>query len=142
MKKNLTELVIALASILMYIGLGWNDDDKRKKSPYYKFCMDQLDRVSGDLLFFYNPTNMTKTLKTPIPLIKTSQDLLSTMKALPYAFYGAIPGYEKDKYKSGPNKKRNKFYSKLQGVTPGIKPFKDVINLYNEEKFVDYSSIP
>jgi hypothetical protein len=142
MKKNLTELVIALATILMYIGLGFDDDEKRKKDPYYKFCMDQLNRVSGDLLFFYDPSNMTHTLKTPIPLIKTTEDLLSTMKALPYAFYGAIPGYEKYEFKSGPNKHRNKFYSKLQGVTPGIKPFKDVINLFNEEKFVDYSNIP
>lgn len=133
-KKTATEAVLILGSILMYAALGWDDDEKKKRSAMYKFTMDQLDRVSGDLLFFANPRNVTALTKNPIAMTKLADDLISVTRNVPYIFN--IGEYQ---YKSGPRKGENKFWSKVTAVTPGAKPASDFIRLFNEEKYRDYT---
>ena len=133
MKKNLFEIALIAGSILVYAGLKGDDDDKEfRKQPVVKFTLDMLNRVSGDLLFFYNPAEVNRLASRAIPLSKTVGDLLKVVEYLPYSFYD----YDgKAIYKSGPRKGENKFYSRLGSVLPGFKPASDVYRLFNEEEF-------
>jgi len=130
MRKNATELTIMLASVLMYVGLGWDDDKDKKRAGWYKFTMNQLDRISGDLLFWYNPAELNRSAMNVVPLLKTHQDLLKVITNLPYAF-----GIENSEYKRGRKKGENKFISSVIDATPVIKPIADVVRTLNEEPY-------
>lgn len=135
MRKNMIELTLILASVLMYMGLG-PDDDEKINNGWYKFAMSQLDRVSGDLRFFYNPSELNRALSS-VPLVKTTNDLLITIQSIPYAFGIENAWYLTDKtYQSGLRKGENKFLAKLIDITPVVKPFADVIRL--SKKDVNY----
>lgn len=129
MRKNLAEIIIIAASLLLMAGL--DDDDKDKKSKmWYKFTMSQLNRISGDLLFFYSPTDMSKSIG--IPMVKTINDVSKAIRYMPYAF-GAeeiMPDLYKDpEYKSGPRKGENKAIASLIDIIPGIKQFADIYRM-------------
>lgn len=130
MRKNIAELVIMLSSILMYKALGWDDKDKRRREGWYKFTLDQLDRVSGDMLFWYNPAELNRTASNPVPLLKTHKDLIKVITSIPYAF-----DIDDSEYKRGRKKGENKFLSALIDATPVAKPLADVIRTMNKEPY-------
>ena len=134
MKKNLAEITITLASILSLIALGafGDDDEELKKNPYYKFTMNQLDRVSGDLLFFTNPGSYTQTMLKPIALAKTTQDVILCVTAFPHIF--GLQG-KKDIYQSGERAGENKFLGKLVDLTPIAAPIAKVARSYKDVKY-------
>jgi hypothetical protein len=130
MKKMLVELTLMATSILLYAGLHGGDDDEDKKwrkNPIVKTGLTLLSRVSGDIDFFYNPTNITKLAKNSVPLAKTLDDLGTAISYIPYAFGG-----EGSTYKTGSRKGYNKFYNKAGSVIPGIKVIGDVKRLVND----------
>lgn len=133
-RKTATEIIMVLSALGLYLGLGWDDDDKRKRSALYKFTMNQLDRVSGDLLFFADPTNVTALTKNPIAMTKLADDLIGVFRNIPAALY--IGEY---KYKTGPRKGENKFWTKVMGVTPAVKPLSDVARMFKDDKYRDYT---
>lgn len=124
MRKNLTELVIMASVLLSYFALGWDDDKNKKKNPYYKFAMNQLNRVSGDLAFFYNPAEVNRSMKSPFALSKTIGDTIDVFTSIQYAF-----DIEGSTYKKGIHKGENKFLASLLDITPGAKPIADVIRM-------------
>lgn len=126
MRKNMMELTIILASVLMFIGLG-PDEDEKKTSGWYKFSMNQLDRISGDLLFFYQPGQLNKGL-IGVPMSKTIADLIKVVKSVPYAF-----GIDNSEYQSGPRKGENKFIASGLDILPVIKPITDVVRLHKDD---------
>ena len=134
MKKNLAELVLAMGSTLAFIAMGGfgDDDEKLKKNPYFKFTMDQLDRVSGDLLFFVNPGSYTEQALKPVALAKTTSDVINCVIAFPHIF-GLDP--KKDIYKSGPRSKENKFLAKLVDITPIASPIAKVVRNFKDNKY-------
>lgn len=135
MKKNLTEITLALGATLMLITLGafGDDDEKLKKSPYYKLVMDQLDRTSGDLLYFYNPGSYTETVLKPMALAKTTYDLIHVVGAFPYIFGG-----KDSRYKAGDRKDENKFVAKVIDMTPIVAPIAKVARKFKKD--VKYQS--
>lgn len=134
MRKNMVEIALVLASILL--GASLLDDDWQKKNkrllanPFVKFGFDQLERVSGDLLYFANPKEYAKLGKNSIPLAKTAIDLMNTALLVPYAFGG-----QDADYKSGPRKGENRFYSNLARQIPAGKPIADILTMFNEESY-------
>jgi hypothetical protein len=134
MRKNLAEIAIALGATLSFIAMGafGDDDEELKKNPYYKFTMDQLDRVSGDLLFFYNPDSYTQTALKPIALVKTTSDVIMCITAFPHIF--GLQG-KKDIYQSGSRTGENKFLGKLADITPIIAPIAKVVRSYKDVKY-------
>jgi len=135
-RKTMTEATIFLATIMGALALGWDDDEKRKKSPMYKFTMDQLDKVSGDLLFLSNPKNVTAMTKNPIAMTKLVNSLIDVVKYIPYAAY--VGGEENYEIKSGAHKGENKFYRSLGTVIPGYNQLgQNLPELWNERKYVD-----
>lgn len=132
-KKTATELVILTATIVLFYGLKWDDDENRKNDAWYKFTMDQLDKVSGDLLFMSNPRNVTKLTKSPFAITKLADQIIDLGSSIPTLF-----GYEEMNYLRGPNKGKNKVLTSIIGLTPGIKPFNDVAKTFNEQKYQSY----
>lgn len=131
MKKMLIELTLAAASILLYAGLHGGDDDEDKKwrkNPIVKTTLTLLNRVSGDIDFFYNPANITHLAKNSVPLAKTLDDLGTAISYIPHAFGG-----EGSTYKTGSRKGYNKFYSKSSSVIPGVKIIGDVKRMVNDQ---------
>jgi hypothetical protein len=133
LRKTMTEIAIFSATMLAAIAMGWDDDDKRKKSASYKFTMDQLDKVSGDLLFFANPKNVTRLSKNPFALTKLVDQLVDIVHYIPYLAYGGEYAI-----KSGAHKGENKFYRSLGQVIPGYNQLgQNVPELFNERKYVE-----
>lgn len=132
-RKTMTELCILSATILAALAMGWDDDEKRKKSAQYKFAMDQLDKVSGDLLFFANPKNVTRLTKNPFAMTKLADQVIDVIHYIPYLAYTG-----EYKIKGGAHKGENKFYRSLGTVIPGYNQLgQNLPELWNERKYVD-----
>jgi len=132
MKKNMIELALLAASLLLYYGLkGGEDDDKWRKKPMVKFTLQMLSRVIGDLNFYYSPNQWLNLTKNALPVSKLGEDILGSFKNIQYLF--AEEGDKKAIYRSGPRKGENKFISRVSGLVPGIKPLKDVLRLLKKD---------
>jgi len=132
-RKTATEIAIFSATILAALAMGWDDDEKRKKSATYKFTMDQLDKVSGDLLFLANPKNVTRLSKNPFAITKLADQLVDVVHYIPYLAY--VGKYE---IKSGAHKGENKFYRSLGQVIPVYNQLgQNVPELFNGRKYVE-----
>lgn len=138
MRKNMTELVILAGTVLAAWALGGaGDNDKDlKKQALYKFTMQQLDRLSGDLLFFMNPAEMNRNLNQGLPILKTNRDLFNAISNIPYIFGIEDIGYLTDKeYDKGPRVNENKGLASLIDITPGVKPIADIIRNFKDEPY-------
>ena len=132
-KKTMMEATILLATIVGAMALGWDDDEKRKKSAWYKETMNQLDKVSGDLLFAANPKNITAMSKSPIAITKLANSLLTVMWDIPNGAY--LGDY---KVKTGVHKGENKFYRELGSIIPIYNQLgQNIPELWNEKKYVE-----
>jgi len=125
MRKNMIELTLLLGTVLAGIGF---DDDKKRKDPTYKFLMSQLNQISGDLMYFYNPKALTDPAKLSVPMLKTAQDLIKVIEYTPSVITG-------DKFKRGRFKGENKELASLINVTPVIKPIADFARLWNKDPY-------
>lgn len=133
LRKTMAEIVIFTAINLTAIAMGWDDDDKRKKTATYKFLMDQLDKTSSDILFFSNPKNFTSLVKNPFALTKLVDQIWDVTRYIPYMAYTGE--YE---IKSGAHKGENKFYRGLGQIIPGYNQLgQNVPELFNERKYVE-----
>ena len=135
MKKNLAEITILVASLLAYMALAGGDDDegkKRRKNPLVKAGLTLVNRISGDLLFFYSPSTISDLGKNAIPLAKTVGDLIRTIEYLPAAFYAGEWEYEKGNLKGS-----NKFWANLRKNLILAKPLQDVYKIMNKNP-LDY----
>ena len=131
MKKNLTELTLLGASALAFLALGAGSDEERKRrlrNPYIKTGLTLLNRVAGDIEFFYSPTKINELGKNAIPLSKTMGDLAQAFKYIPYAFY-----IGDSQYKTGSRKNENKFYNTSLRLIPGVKLIPDLKRLFNNK---------
>lgn len=145
MKKMMIELTMWAAATLLYAGLQGPDDDKEwKRNPFVKSGLSLLNRVSGDIAFFYSPEQATKITQNAIPLGKTASDLVKAIEYIPAAFYtdtsalknlSRITPFEFGdyKFKKGSHKGQNKFYSNVGRLLPGIKPIYDIARLANDQ---------
>lgn len=132
-KKTMMEATILLATIVGAMALGWDDDEKRKKSAWYKETMNQLDKVSGDLLFAANPKNITAMSKSPFAVTKLANSLLTVMWDIPNGAY--LGDY---KIKTGVHKGENKFYKELGSIIPIYNQLgQNIPELWNEKKYVE-----
>lgn len=129
MRRMMAELITITGMAFLVAGLKGGDDDKdRKRLWYVKIGLTLLNRVSGDLEFVYNPTNVSKLLSNAAPVSRLLTDLANTMKYIPYAFY-----IGDSQYKRGGLKGSNKFYSNIPKVLPLGSPALNLYRLGNKE---------
>ena len=127
MRKMFIESILAVSSVVLYnLNKGGDDKDKRRKrkTQEYKSMMLLLNRLSGDVNFFFAPDEINKLGKNAIPLTKLTGDLLSLMGELPN-----IASKEKGTYKSGSYKGFNRFGKKLIDITPGSRLGTDIYKI-------------
>jgi len=133
MKKNLMELTLLAATVLMFAWLDDDEDDKKKKNPMIKAMLTLTNRVAGDIEFFYNPKSAVNLGKNAFPIAKTAGDLLKVFENLPYALeYGDY------KYKKGIYKDQNKFYVSLNNIIVGLRPLQDVEKILNDNPLEEF----
>ena len=69
-------LMLSLMGVVFAMGMIAPDDDEDKASKnMYRFAQRTVDRFLSELLFFYNPGEMTQTLSGGIPAIGIFKDI-------------------------------------------------------------------
>jgi hypothetical protein len=134
MRKMFIESVLALGTMVLYgigTGGGDSDEDKRKKA-WFKSTMLVLNRVSGDLAFFYSPSQINNLTKNAVPMSKLTGDLISIAGELPFVFNS-----DKNKFKTGNNKGLYKLPTRLLGVIPGNKVITEPFKVFNKRTLSD-----
>lgn len=133
MRKNMIEALLITGSVVLGYMLLGGDDDKKINNPWAKLAADQLNRISGDLLYFMNPQEYVSLGRNAIPAAKTIGDMWQTMRYLPYIFGG-----EDAEYQSGPRKSENRFWSKAGSSIIGVKPLTDIGRYFwNEQPYIE-----
>ena len=131
MRKNMIELVLLASSLLLYYGLkGGEDDDEWRKKPSVKFSLNMLNRMVGDIKFFYAPNQWINISKNAMPVSRLASDLYNTMLNVRFIFHGDD---KEAYYRSGPRKHEHKFYGRLADVIPAAKPLADVIRTLKKD---------
>ena len=125
MYKNAVELVIAAGILLLTKGI---EDEEDKKKAWYKLTMRQLNQLSGDLLYFYNPKEMSESAFGGVAAAKTIKDIARNVNYIPYAF--ADKNNQKAYYRSGKRKHENKFWAGMLDITPGAKSITESVRLF------------
>lgn len=130
MRKMLIDSVLAIATLVLYsIGTGDDPEDKkRRKEAWFKSTMLLLNRVSGDLTFFYSPDQINNLTKNAIPMSKLVDDLLKIGPEIPNAFDS-----KKNKFKSGNSKGQYRLPKRIMSVIPGSKAPYDLIKIFNKQ---------
>jgi hypothetical protein len=132
MRKNIAELIMIGSILLIAASLKGDDDDERKRrlrDPYIKLQLTLLNRMSQDLLFFYQPTNLTNMAKNTFAISKLMVDVKNLVMNVPHAFY--IGDYE---IKKGGMKGYNDFWFKnLPSVIPGLAPVGQIEKIVSDE---------
>ena len=132
MRRNLTEAIVLMSTVLMYFLVKGDDDDKEwRKKAAVKFTLQQLNRLAGDLDLFYNPKNFSKTfIGAAIPLEKTIQDILKVGIDIPYLLFG---NEDKIYYSTGDKMGEVKLLADLANVTPIVAPIVKTIRLFKKD---------
>jgi len=131
MKKNLIEITIWAATTLLYAMLHGGDDDeakKRRKLASVKLGLTILNRVSGDLQFFYSPKSLTDIAGKAIPISTTAATLLQGISYIPSAFG------EEAYYKSGSRKGKHKALTAAERLIPGGNVLDQLSRIGNEQQ--------
>lgn len=127
MRKNMVELILITATLLLAVGIK-GDDDEWKKNPYAKAGLTILNRISGDLLFFYNPSNISNIASNAAPVSKLIIDLIDVGKSIPHAMY--LGDYQ---VKKGSLKGSNEFYMQdIPEIFPGFAPASQLQKIFND----------
>jgi len=112
MRKMVSEIIMIASLTMLYAMLHGGDDDedkKRRKNPYIKTALTILDRASGDLEFFYSPTQATNLMKNAVPMAKMLKDVIDATTVIPKVLYTG-------KYEN--KQKQNKVVKEFSEITP------------------------
>jgi hypothetical protein len=70
------ELLLLISfSLLLFLGLGLGDDDDDEDvSGFRKYVQKALEKYKNEFSFYYSPTEFTKMLKNPVPMVGFFED--------------------------------------------------------------------
>ena len=126
-KTAFESLIVIGCVILGMIGGGSSDEDKkRRKSAWYKSLMLSLNRVSGDVAFFYSPDQLNNLAKNAVPMTQLTGDIIKLGKYTMSQF-GDAP-----EFKGGNAKGQNKLVKGLLNITPGSNIIQDATKVLND----------
>ena len=130
MRKNMIEAVLLTATVLIAASLKSGDDDERRrklKNPLIKSSLVLLNRISGDINFFYNPKNISNIMGNAASISKLIEDIYKVGMNIPHAFY--MGDYE---VKRGYLKGSNSFWSQdIEKIIPGFAPAAQIQRIAN-----------
>jgi hypothetical protein len=129
MRKMLIETTSFLVVTLLYAAgtAGDDDDDKElRRNPLFKTTMLTLNRVSGDIAFFYSPTQINNLGANAFPVQKLMKDLIDISLEVPRFFT------DKSEFTSGINKGKERLPIKVLGLIPGSRPVTDFTKIFSK----------
>lgn len=135
LKKTLTELTLFTATYLALGALKGDDEESKKlrKNWAVKTGLTLLNRVSGDISYFFDPSQISNTSKNLVPLVRTMDDLRLAISYLPSAFG------EEGVYKKGSRKGQNKALTKFASIIPGPNQFYQLKRLANKQELEEFT---
>jgi hypothetical protein len=128
MRKMFIETISFLVVSLLYAA-GSGDDDKDKelrKNPLFKTTMLTLNRISGDIAFFYSPTQINNLGANAFPVQKLTKDLINISLEIPRFFT------DKSEFASGVNKGKERLPIKVLGLIPGSSPITTSTKIFSK----------
>ena len=74
--RSMMREILLLASFffLLFLGAGDDDDEDEDVSGFKKYAIKALQKYQNEFSFYYSPTEFTKMLKNPVPLIGVLED--------------------------------------------------------------------
>ena len=122
MRKNMTEIVIKLflSMFILMLRASMDDDDPRKKFAYY-LLINNMTRLSTDIMFYSNPREFERLAKNVIPAFTLVNDAANAVSAT----YDLLIGRE-DILQSGPNKGKSKTLRNWQKLAPGTTQYQRI----------------
>jgi len=130
MRKNMTEIIIALSLMALALALKGidDDDDNKAKKAARNLLLNQIGRVTTDIYFYSNPMEFETLSRNALPifgalgdgskLVKSSADFLSGQDT---------------RLKSGPNKGMHRPVRDVQKMVPGLTQIKRIQSAADQE---------
>jgi hypothetical protein len=133
MRKNMTEVVLAL--ILMSVvlalkhGLDDDDDDSKAKKIAYNLMINQMGRLATDIFFYTSPMEFERLSRNALPIFSL---VLDAGKLVDSAGKLIFQGQEEDILQSGPDKGKSRTWRDFQKLIPGPVQVKKIQSAANQ----------
>lgn len=67
-------MLLTVFLYLLFWGMGDDDDDDEDMSGFRKYAKKALEKYKNEFSFYYSPTEFTKMLKNPVPMVGFMED--------------------------------------------------------------------
>ena len=136
MRKNMTELVVlAMLTAVALLLKGLVDKDRKGPKYLAYFYLNQITRLSTDLMFYTSPSQFEKLTRNAMPAFSAVIDLEDAMaKSINY-----IVDNESDEIKTGVNAHKSKAFRAINKVVPN--PYSGLGRVMDAAQ-TDYSTKP
>lgn len=130
MRKNLTEIVIALTLMALALALKGvdDDDDDPVKKAARNLLLNQIGRVTTDIYFYSNPMEFETLSRNALPIFGALGDASKLWKSSADYLSG-----QDTRLKSGPNKGTVRAWRDLQKMVPGLTQIKRIQSAADQE---------
>ena len=130
MRKNLTEIVIALALMALALVLKSvdDDDDDPVKKVARNLLLNQIGRVTTDIYFYSNPMEFETLSRNALPIFGALGDAKNLWMSSAEFLTG-----EDTRLQSGPNKGTVRAWRDLQKMVPGLTQIKRIQSAADQE---------
>jgi len=120
MRKNLTEIVLALILVSLALalkaGLEDDDDDSKARKMAMNLLINQIGRLATDITFYTNPMEFERLSRNALPIFSL---VIDGEKAVASAGKLIFRGSEEDILQSGPDKGKSRAFRDVQKIIPG-----------------------
>lgn len=126
LRANMMEIYLVAGMVSLLAAAKPDDDDKDNQSSLNKYLVKQLDRNQSELLFFYNPQEFNRILKSPIPITNLLRDYIGLTKAIAFETAEGVTGKEDIT-------KKNEIPKYAMRVLPVLNGFESILSYINED---------
>ena len=111
LKNLMTEMLMILSIIGLILGASMLPPDDEAESNEFKFLARTLDRLKGELMFFYNPNDFEHFVNgNLIPALGLLQDITTLLTSFTKEFFGLVLQNEEMRESAEPVKSLMKIF--------------------------------
>ena len=112
LRSMILEVMVVTSFAAAVLSVSSGDDESRKAKGFRQYLARAMRKYYNEFAFYYNPIELTRTIKSPIPAIGLAEDMYRFIGAVSKETYGQITDNE-DLIKSA---KPLKYFNKLLPV--------------------------
>lgn len=140
LRANMMEMYIVGSMLALIFMVKPNpDDDKSEFAGLRKYIHRQMNRNMSELLFYYNPAEFNKMLKSPIPITRAFTDLFSLFSESGKEAFGTITNDDQMKYDARPMKYGLRIFPIFNGLESVATLIDEDYDRASEETFTSKS---